>query len=202
MSELPPWVPSPQKLPACGVSHDRSGRLDETARRLDHPELAVARCLVAEGHDVVTIPERGGRGPIPDFLVCGQPVEVKALLTRSERTDGRRATAATVHNRLVSAVDQAGVVVVATAGSGCGAADAAAGVRSFVATRRTGRVGAVRVMGDGFDLSGRAPPVRAAGRGPAPTPAPGLRGQGPTPTPGPAPGLRVQRRAGRRVDLA
>jgi hypothetical protein len=172
MSDVPSWAPAPQKLPACGLPHDRAGRRDETARRLDHPEWAVARRLVAEGHDVVTVPERGGRGPVPDFMVCGQPVEVKALLTVSERTDGRRATAATVHNRLVSAVDQAGVVVVATAGSGCRAADAAAGVRSFVATRRTGRVGAVRVMGDGFDLSWQASPVREVGRGATPAPPP------------------------------
>ena len=170
MSAPASWVPSPGRLPACGVDHGTvTGRVDESARRLDHPELAVAGRLVAAGHDVVTLPERGRRGPVADFLVCGQSVEVKCLLTTAERADGRRATAATVHNRLASAVDQAATVVVSSEGSGCRAADAAAGFRSFVATAKIGRVGAVRVIGDGFDLAWSAVPVRQAGVGAGPS---------------------------------
>jgi hypothetical protein len=175
MSPVRPWAPSSQRLPACGVEHaGAAGRLDETARRLDHPELAVARRLAAEGHDVVTVAERGRRGPVPDLVVCGQPVEIKSLLTTAEiksllttaeRGDGRRASGATIHNRLVSAVEQAGVVVISTEGSGCRPADAAAGLRSFAATRETGKVTAVRIVGDGFDLGWLAPAGREAAAG-------------------------------------
>jgi hypothetical protein len=164
MTEPAAWGRAAQRLPACGVTHGSDpGQLDEAARRLDHPELAVARRLLAEGHDVVSLAERGRRGPTPDFLVCGVAVEVKSLLTRAERGDGRPATAATIHNRLVSAAAQAAVVVVATEGSGIRAADAAAGLRSFVAAGRTGKVAAVRILGDGFDLGWVATPGREAG---------------------------------------
>jgi hypothetical protein len=165
VSDSVSWATAPDRLPACGVDHGRRpGRLDETARRLDHPELAVAERLVDEGHDVVTVAERGRRGPVPDFMVCGQPVEVKRLLTMDERGDGYRATAATVHNRLVSARAQAATVLIDTSGSGCKVADAVAGLRSFAATGDTGKVAAVRIVGDGFDLSWLATPARERGR--------------------------------------
>jgi hypothetical protein len=148
------WRASAARLPHCGLPHGRDGgRLDESARRLDHPELAVARQLAAEGHAVRTVADRGRREPTPDLEVCGLPVEIKSLLSVAERGDHGAATARTVHNRLVSAARQAQVVVVATSGSGCTVAAAAAGVRSFAASGRTGRVAAVRVLGDGWDLS-------------------------------------------------
>ncbi len=184
MSETDPWAPSPKRLPDCGVAHPGAvGRLDESAKRLDHPELAVARRFVAEGHEVVTLTERGRQGPIADFIVCGQPVEVKCLLRTDERNDGRRAQAATVHNRLAAAVLQAGVVVVSTEGSGCRAADAAAGLRWFSSSGKTGRVAAVRILGDGFDLGWVKPVTREKeiGAQPAGGASPNL-----APEPGPA----------------
>lgn len=192
MSAALPWVPAPQRLPVCALEHVAGGgRLDETARRLDHPELAVARRLAAEGHDVVTLAERGRRGPVPDLVVCGQPVEIKSLLTTAERGDGRRATAATVHNRLMSAVDQAAVVVLSTEGSGCRAADAAAGLRSFAATSETGKVTAVRIVGDGFDLGWLASASREAAVGPRRTGArPPIRDVSPRGAGPAAPGRR------------
>jgi hypothetical protein len=171
--------PEPARLLVCPSPHGGGpGRLDESARRLDHPELAVASRLAAEGHDVRSQNERPGRGPVADLVVCGVPVEIKSLLTRAERADGRAATARTLHNRLVGAAEQAPVVVVGTEGSGLRAADAAAGVRSFFERGRTGQVKAVRVIGDGFDLAWRAPVGRETGRR-----TPGVRsaGEGGTP---------------------
>jgi hypothetical protein len=84
-------------------------------------------------------------------------VEIKTLLATHERSDGLRANARTVHNRLMAATRQAAVVIVSTEGSGCRPADAAAGLRSFAAAGRTGQVTAVRIVGDGFDLSWLGP---------------------------------------------
>lgn len=201
MSDTGLWLPSPQRLPDCGVTHGATGRLDESAKRLDHPELAVAWRLVVEGHEVVTLADRGRREPVADLVVCGRPVEVKCLLRMDERDDGRRAHAATVHNRLASAVRQAAVVVVSTEGSGCREADAAAGLQWFAASAKTGRVAAVRILGDGFDLGWVAPLTREAAVGARRSRSePPILAPEPAPEPGPArPAARA--RPGREVGL-
>ena len=52
-----------------GHSHSGRGGLDESARRLGHEELAVATTLADEGHDVVSLRDGFGRGPIVDLAV-------------------------------------------------------------------------------------------------------------------------------------
>jgi hypothetical protein len=160
------WAPSPARLPACGHHHRAAGRLDEAARRLDHPELAAAKLLVSEGHTVRTLAAKRGSGPTADFDVCGTPVEVKTLVPQAERPGGRPANDRSVFNRLVSGVDQAPVTLVMAQGSGLRPADAAAGLSRFSARAQQGRTRAVRCVGDGWDLSwrlGRAA-ERPAGR--------------------------------------
>ncbi len=141
-------------VPACGQEHRAGpGRFDEAARRVRHEELAVAELLVGEGHDVVALPERRGAGPVADFEVCGMPVEVKCLQPREQRRDARPANERSVCNALRRGVDQAGVTVLVTQGSGLRAADAAAGMHRFARSGLTGRTRAVRIVGDGFDVA-------------------------------------------------
>lgn len=151
------WAVSDVPAPACGVAHSGApGTLDESARRLSHPELAVATLLQREGHHVVSQAEGRGPGKVADLRVCGLPVEVKALRTLGERPGGMPASPRTVYNRLVSSSGQAGVTVVWAAGSGLRASDAAAGLHAFARSGRAGQVRAVRIVGDGFDLGWQA----------------------------------------------
>jgi hypothetical protein len=152
-------------FPDCGNAHrPGAGRLDERERRLSHEEHAAARRLTAEGHDVRSNAERRGSGPVADLTVCGLPVEVKTLVAQAERPGGRAANARSVHNRLCDAIYQAPLTIVQAEGSGLTAADAVAGVRSFARRGRVGEVRAVRVVGDGFDLSWRLVPERSISR--------------------------------------
>jgi hypothetical protein len=152
--ERPIWAATAGRLPICGHDHGtRHGRLDESQRRLDHPELAAARMLVAEGHAVTTLKEGRGRGATADFDVCGTPTEIKTLVPRAERAGGRPANDRSVYNRLVAGIDQGPVTIVMARGSGLRPADAAAGVNRFAARTDQGRTRAVRVVGDGWDLN-------------------------------------------------
>ena len=126
------------------------GALDESARRLSHSELAVARVLVGEGHEVRSVPELPGRSKTADLEVCGVPVEVKAILQRSERE--QRPRARTVYNKLHRGTQQADNVVLWSNGSGLRMADARAGVDLFRLRRGAEADWSVRVLGDGFDL--------------------------------------------------
>ncbi len=154
-----PWVASPQRLPDCGLDHHGArGTYDETARRVDHPELAAAEMLVADGHAVRSVPVQRGH-PTADFEVCGRLVEVKTLIAQELRMGGRPANERSTFNRLMSGKDQAPLTILMAEGSGLRAADAAAGVRRFAARGDTGKTRAVRVVGDGWDLAWSAPPV-------------------------------------------
>jgi hypothetical protein len=146
-----------------GHRHTGPGRLDETARRLGHEELQVAKVLVREGHDVRSLREVRGRGPTADLSVCGTRVEVKSWLPLDER-DGRVPSARSVFNKLASASRQAGVVVLNGLGRGITPAVARQGM--FLYGQRCPSTDAsdpreisrVRVLGDGFDLAfARAP---------------------------------------------
>lgn len=133
------------------------GSLDETARRLSHEELRVARALAAEGHTVKSVPERRGGGRTADLDVCGSPVEVKSWLALPDR-HGVAPGIRSVVNKLISAEGQSAVVVLSASGSGLSAADASAGVARYAALRPRSGVTSVRVMGDGYDLSWRRSP--------------------------------------------
>jgi hypothetical protein len=119
----------------------RIGVFDESARRLSHEELAVAKLLVAEGHDVraVAISYRA----TPDLEVCGRPTEVKTL--------GRGATGATVTNALRRARHQGADVIVDARGSGLQRLAAEQGVAAFATRRDRGLIERIRVLGAGFD---------------------------------------------------
>lgn len=135
--------------------HTGPGTYDETARRVDHPEYAVAQLLVREGHHVRSLPERAGSGKTSDFVACGVMVEVKAFQSLSER-HGRPPSAEGVVNKLVTASEQGAVGVVWAGASGLSAASARAGYVMYclhAVGHGLGRLRSVRVVGEGFDIS-------------------------------------------------
>jgi hypothetical protein len=138
---------------SCGRAHGTfAGRLDESARRLSHPEFAVATQLAAEGHQVHALAERRGGGRTADLLVCGTPVEIKSWLGRGDR-DGRVPGLWSVVNKLSQSEGQASTVVLNGQGSGLTASAARAGMAMYAGLPHRAGVAAVRVLGDGFDLA-------------------------------------------------
>jgi hypothetical protein len=123
----------------------RPGTFDETERRVSWDELSVARALVAEGHQVRALHERGGERRRPDFDVCGVPTEVKTL--------DRGASLYTVANAMMRGRAQGDVLIVDATRSGLSRRQAALGVRRFAEKGQLGRIGEARVIGAGFSLS-------------------------------------------------
>lgn len=165
--------------PAWACRHGgRPGGLDESARRLSHEELAVARALVAEGHQVRSVAEqRAAR--TADLLACGTTVEVKSFLPGGGRR--KPPSPQSVANKLLDARGQGSVAVLWAVGSGLTQARARQGFAMFaarVAEEGAGRLRAARVIGDGFDIRLRLAPAVAAPR-PAPG-SPGVRAPGVT----------------------
>ena len=148
------WSAAAAGALSCGREHDRAaGHLDESARRLSHPEFAVAGQLASEGHQVYALADhRPGRGRTADLLVCGTPVEVKSWLSVQHR-GGNAPGARSVVNKLLQAEGQAATVVLEGRGSGLSSAAARAGVAMYASLPHRGNVAAVRVLGDGFDLA-------------------------------------------------
>jgi hypothetical protein len=135
------------------------GIFDESQRRVSWDELSVARTLVAEGHHVRALHERGGEGRRPDFDVCGVPTEVKTL-------DGG-ATPHTVTNAMMRGRAQGDVLIVDATNSGLSRHQADLGVHRFAQKGQLGRIGEARVIGSGFELSySRADLTRIQRRGP------------------------------------
>ncbi|MGH9054290.1 MAG: hypothetical protein ACRDYY_00230 [Acidimicrobiales bacterium] len=166
------WRQCAEPVPACGRDHaPGGGRLDESARRLSHQELAVAAQLVAEGHLVSSKPELVGRGRTADLEVCGLDVEVKSWLPVAQR-DGRAPGKKSVVNKLVSAQGQGTTVVLSAWGSGLTAAAAWLGMGEYGTRSDADLLRRVRVMGDGFDLSWKRD--IGIGRSAAPDRAPGI----------------------------
>jgi hypothetical protein len=131
------------------------GRLDESARRLSHEELAVARLLVKEGHDVRSVAT--AEQPTPDLTVCGRMTEIK--------TPRLGATGATVNNELRRARRQGADVIVDARQSGLHRLAAQKGVADFAGRTDRGRIETVRVLGAGFDLSYRSQDLDRMRRG-------------------------------------
>ncbi|MGH9076100.1 MAG: hypothetical protein ACRDY0_01370 [Acidimicrobiales bacterium] len=156
-----PAVPVPDPA-GNGCHHDGTpGHFDERARRLAHEELAVARRLAAEGHDVSSLPCRPGQGRTADLEVCGRPVEVKSFSALTERPGGPP-TAASVCNKLLRASRQADVAVVWAAGSGLDEREARRGLDLFAARGGWAQMASARVLGDGFDLGWAGPTPQVA----------------------------------------
>lgn len=147
------------------------GSFDESARRLSHEELAVARLLAQEGHHVRSQAEHRGMRT-GDLLACGTEVEVKSFQRRAP--GARQPSPASVANKLLDARGQGAVAVVWAQGSGLSAAQARAGYTLFsevVARQGAGKLKAARVVGDGFDVSFRVQPsVRAPANSRPPKP--------------------------------
>jgi hypothetical protein len=133
--------------------------------------------LVSEGHVVRTVAERWG-ARTPDLVACGTSVEVKSFHSLAER-HGRPPTAEGVANKLLDARGQGAVAVIFGHGSGLSPATAEAGYGMFrerATAHGLGQVRAVRIMGDGFDMSFRAlADLRLRRRSPGPAPQPGTR---------------------------
>jgi hypothetical protein len=166
------WAPSDHHL-FCGAVHDDApGRLDEAARRLSHEELAAARILAADGHDVRSLVDVGRHGRRPDLAVCDTTVEVKSFRPTEER--GRPPSDRSVFNKLVDAAGQSRHVVLIGYGSGLTADAVRQGLARYAAAgRREPALDSIRALGDGFDLGWSRRLVversrEAAGR-PAPT---------------------------------
>ena len=129
------------------------GSFDETARRASHEELGVANVLVAEGHRVRTLLERKG-ARTPDLVACGTSVEVKAFQSLQQR-GGRPPRPEHVANKMLDARGQGAVAVIWAGTSGLTQATAQAGYGLFCERAREkglGRVRAVRVIGEGYDM--------------------------------------------------
>jgi hypothetical protein len=145
------------------------GQLDESARRLTHEELAVARVLAAEGHDVQSQSDRPGMGRTGDFVVCGRETEVKTL--------GPKATPKSLANALIRAQGQGVDVVVDATKTRMHRLAVDRGLAEFGrrrvayvdARRLEGRdpgpqIERIRVMGRGFERSYRLAEARHAER--------------------------------------
>ena len=153
------WSPVPTTAAALGCAHAHAhaaggGRLDESARRLSHEELAAARLLVREGHDVRSLPESRRDGRRPDLQVCGDSVEVKSFAPMAERR--RQPTAQSVFNKLIDASGQAAHAVLIATGSGLSESVARQGVARYAAGSgwtRPATLSSVRIVGDGYDLA-------------------------------------------------
>jgi hypothetical protein len=152
------WVTAAE-VPERGPHHRHApghrGRLDESARRLSHEELAVARLLVREGHDVRSVAT--GLEKSADLTVCLRETEIK--------TPQLGATRATVNNELRRARNQGTDVIIDARHSGLQRLPAQQGVADFAGRFDRGRVESVRVLGAGFDLSYRAPDLDRLRRG-------------------------------------
>ncbi|HET9060259.1 MAG TPA: hypothetical protein VFN61_10090 [Acidimicrobiales bacterium] len=181
---------SPAAVPGSGLDVCRHaggpGTFDESARRLSHEELAVARLLANEGHNVRSQAERRGVRT-GDLVVCGTEAEVKSFLPLQGpplQSRAKPATPESVANKLLRASGQGSVAVIWAKGSGLSAAGARAGFGLFSAmAARQGATGisAVRVIGDSYDLSFRAQPRVLAGSPRSP------RHAGPVPASGRSP---------------
>lgn len=150
-----------------------AGRLDESERRLSHEELRVARVFADEGHTVRSLPEGRGRGRSADLDVCGSPVEVKSWLSLADR-HGVTPSARSVVNKLTSAEGQSPFVVLVANGSGLSPAEATSGIAQYATMRPSSGIRAVRVIGDGFDLSWRRSTGLVTGRQRRPQPDLGM----------------------------
>jgi hypothetical protein len=114
----------------------------------------VAKVLMAEGHNVRTVLERKG-ARTPDLVACGTSVEVKAFQSLQQR-GGRPPRPEHVANKLLDARGQGAVAVIWAGTSGLTQATAQAGYGLFCERAREkglGRARAVRVIGEGFDMS-------------------------------------------------
>jgi hypothetical protein len=140
------------------------GRLDESARRLSHEELAVARTLVREGHQVSSLAERPGVRTA-DLLACATLVEVKSFRSPQER-GGRPPGPRAVANKLLDARGQGSVAVIWAGASGLSAVSARSGYerfRQWATVKGFGGLQAVRVLGGGLDLGFSVRPQPAPG---------------------------------------
>jgi hypothetical protein len=167
------WAPSDQHR-LCGSVHDgASGRVDEGSRRLSHEELAVARILADDGHDVRSLLDAGRNGRRPDLAVCDTTVEVKSFRPAEER--GRPPSERSVFNKLVDAAGQSPNVVLIGYGSGLTADAVRRGLARYAADRRRAPgLDSIRALGDGFDLGWTRRLVVERSREPAGCPAPSV----------------------------
>jgi hypothetical protein len=122
------------------------GVVDERASRFQPSERRLADHLAGEGRTVVAIHDGYGRaGRRPDAAVDGVDTEFKSLdAGASDRT---------VKAALTSAKGQARAAVIDGRDSGLGRPEADLGIRRFLGTPFGDRMDAIRIVGDGYDLT-------------------------------------------------
>ncbi|HLI23908.1 MAG TPA: hypothetical protein VKU91_03065 [Acidimicrobiales bacterium] len=135
----------------------QGGWVDESARRLSHQEVAVARLLAAEGHRVRSLAEWPWLGPTSDLEACRLSVEVKSFLSVGDHPSRRPPTPESLCNKLIKASSQGEVAIIWGVGSGLSRRVAEDGVALFASQPGRRRLGQVRVVGNGFDLAWRGP---------------------------------------------
>ncbi|HEY2506769.1 MAG TPA: hypothetical protein VGI58_09640 [Streptosporangiaceae bacterium] len=122
------------------------GVVDERACSFQPRERRLADHLAGEGRTVVAIHDAHGRaGRRPDAAVDGVETEFKSL--------DAGASNRTVKAALNSAKGQARAAVIDGRDSGLERPDADLGIRRFLGTPYEGRLDAIRVIGDGYDLT-------------------------------------------------
>lgn len=127
---------------------ERVGRgvVDERACRFQPRERRLADHLAGEGRTVVAVHDGYGReGRRPDAAVDGVEKEFKSL--------DAGASNRTVKAALTSAKGQARAAVIDGRDSGLERPDADLGVRRFLGSPYGDRLDAIRVVGDGYDLT-------------------------------------------------
>lgn len=135
-----------------------AGSIDETGAQFSAQERNIAEVLAVEGRTVVAVPESSLAGVrMYDAAVDGHPTEFKTI----EGPKGSVAGSATVRGALQSAngqfdaasPGQVRTVILDGRGSGLAEAAAARGLSRWLGTPWERQIDAVRILGDGWELT-------------------------------------------------
>lgn len=128
----------------------KPGKIDESDAKFSGPERRIAEKLKQEGSDVKAVP-RSDTARSPDGIVNGKRTEFKSM----EPEPGTTATSATVKNQISASVKRGGQardMILDARGSGLTEAEARRGLARAVPR---GKLDSVRIIGDGFDVTGK-----------------------------------------------
>jgi hypothetical protein len=131
-----------QPSDSSGAGH---GHIDESQKTFNAKERRIADLLKSEGKNVKALKESDVDGvKTPDAEVDGVRTEFKTL------DDGAQSNS--VKNILNKAKKQAADAVVDARGTGLSEEDAITGMHNFLRNNPPGRMHAIRIIGDGYDI--------------------------------------------------